>query len=42
MDKPRRIPPWRRRDAEPGPIIVVILISMGIMAVLAVMVLLRS
>ena len=40
MDKPRRIPPCRRRDAEPGPIVVVVLISMAIMAVLAVTVLL--
>ena len=39
MEQPRRIPPWRRRDAEPGPIVVVILISMSIMAVLAVLVL---
>ena len=41
MDKPRRIPPWRRRDAEPSPLVVVILISMGIMAVLTLVVLVR-
>ena len=34
MDKPRRIPPWRRRDAEPGPITVILLISVGVLAVL--------
>ena len=41
MEQPRRIPPWRCRDADPGPIVVVILISMGVMAVLAVIVLFR-
>lgn len=32
MNIPRRIPPWRRRDAEPGPIVVVLLISVGMTA----------
>ncbi len=41
MDNPRRIPPWRRRDAEPGLIVIVILISMAIVAVLVVILLLR-
>ena len=41
MEQPRRIPPWRRRDVDPGPLVVIILISMGVMAVLAVIVLFR-
>ena len=30
---PRGIPPWRRRDAEPGPIVVAVLISLGVLVV---------
>ena len=41
MEQPRRIPPWRRRDAAPGPLVVVILISMSIMALLATIILFR-
>ncbi len=33
MNQPRRIPPWRRRDAEPGPIAVVVMISLGVLIV---------
>ena len=31
MDQLRRIPPWRRRDAEPGPIAVIVLISLAVL-----------
>lgn len=34
--KPRRIPPWRRRDAEPGPISAIVLISFGVLIVIGV------
>ena len=30
---PRRIPPWRRRDADPGPIVIVLLVSLGVLVV---------
>ena len=37
----RRIPPWRRRDAEPGPISSTILISIGVLIVVVVVMMIR-
>lgn len=34
MFQPRRIPPWRCRDAEPGPIAVIILVSLAMLTVM--------
>ena len=27
-----RIPPWRRRNADPGPVVIVLLIGLGVLS----------